>query len=75
VCLAVHDTGRGIAPGDLPRLFDPFDRLGAEQTDVEGSGIGLAITRRLVEAMSGDIEVASVPGVGTTVSVRLPPVG
>jgi PAS domain S-box-containing protein len=72
VCITVTDTGRGIAPELLPRLFDPFDRLGAEQTDIEGSGMGLAVSRKLLEAMSGEIEVVSTPGRGTTVSVRLP---
>ena len=72
VRISVRDTGPGIAAEKLPRLFDPFDRLEAERTEVEGSGIGLAITLRLVEAMNGEISVASVPEQGTTITVVLP---
>lgn len=71
---AVHvsDTGAGIAEAKLERLFVPFDRLGAEHTEVEGTGIGLALSRRLVEAMGGVISVRSTEGEGTTFSVDLP---
>src|SRR3989442_6050573 len=48
------------------RLFEPFDRLGLESTDIEGTGIGLVITKRLVELMSGRIEVLSTPRGGST---------
>ena len=57
--IAVRDTGPGIAADKLDRLFTPFERLGAEQTGVEGTGIGLALSMRLVEAMGGTIEVRS----------------
>ncbi len=68
VCLAIADTGRGI-PDDLAeRIFRPFDRLGVNQ--VEGTGIGLAITRRLVELMGGRIDFTSQVGVGTTFRVE-----
>ena len=53
VRLSVADTGAGIAADKLPRLFTPFERLGAENTDVEGSGMGLALSKRLVEAQGG----------------------
>ncbi len=69
--LAVSDTGPGIAAADLPRLFAPFDRLGAEATRVEGTGLGLTLSRRLAEAMGGSIEVESELGAGSTFQLRL----
>jgi PAS domain S-box-containing protein len=72
--LAVHvtDTGTGIPADALPRLFEPFDRLGAESTPVEGTGIGLTLSQALAQAMSGRIEVRSVVGEGSTFSLVLP---
>jgi PAS domain S-box-containing protein len=70
VRLGVTDTGSGIAPEMLERLFTPFDRLGAERGDTEGTGLGLALSRRLVEAMGGRLLVDSRPG-GTTFTVEL----
>jgi PAS domain S-box-containing protein len=72
VTLTVEDTGLGIAPEDLPRLFQPFTRLGRDQARVPGSGVGLALTRRLAQAMDGDVTVSSVPGAGSRFTVRLP---
>ncbi|MDQ2807364.1 MAG: ATP-binding protein, partial [Chloroflexota bacterium] len=72
LCCTVHDTGRGIAPDHLGRLFVPFDRLGAEQTAVAGTGLALTLTKRLVEAMAGRLEVESVVGQGSAFSVILP---
>ena len=72
VRLSVADTGRGIRPEDLERVFEPFDRLGAEQSGVEGTGVGLALVKHLVERMKGTITVESVPQVGSTFSVELP---
>jgi PAS domain S-box-containing protein len=69
--LAVSDTGPGIAAEDLPRLFDPFDRLGAEATGIEGTGLGLTLSRRLTEAMGGTLEVVSETGVGSTFQLQL----
>ncbi len=69
--LRVRDTGSGMTEQQLARLFEPFDRLGASDA-IEGTGIGLTITRRLVELMGGQIEVASRPGHGTEFSLRLP---
>jgi CheY-like chemotaxis protein len=68
----VRDTGQGIAPDDLERLFLPFERLGLEGGTIEGAGLGLALARRLVEAMGGRIRVASKMGVGSTFTVVLP---
>jgi protein-histidine pros-kinase len=70
--ILVADTGPGIAPEKLSRLFTPFDRLGAEQTGVEGTGLGLTLSKRLVEAMGGTIGVESSPGAGATFWVELP---
>jgi signal transduction histidine kinase/ActR/RegA family two-component response regulator len=67
----VTDTGFGIPPDKLDRLFTPFDRLGAEQTGVEGTGIGLTLTRRLVEEMGGSLAVQSTVDEGSTFSVEL----
>jgi len=72
VRLIVSDTGIGIAEAHMNRLFAPFDRLGAEQTEVEGTGLGLALTRRLVEAMGGTIGATSVAGQGSTFWVQFP---
>jgi len=72
VRITVADTGIGIAPDKLPRVFEPFDRLGAETTEVEGTGLGLALSKRLMEAMRGSISVESAVGEGTTVRLELP---
>lgn len=69
---AVIDTGQGIKAADLERLFDPFDRLGESEHKTKGTGIGLSISRRLVEAMGGTIEVTSESGKGSEFRVRLP---
>ena len=59
VSLAVADTGPGIPAADLDRIFDPFERLGAEQTAIEGTGIGLPLARAFAEAMAGHLTVTS----------------
>jgi CheY-like chemotaxis protein len=69
--LAVTDTGAGIAAEKLPELFLPFSRLGRERTDDEGTGIGLAISKQLVEMMGGKIGVHSTPGQGSTFWIQL----
>jgi signal transduction histidine kinase/CheY-like chemotaxis protein len=68
----VTDTGQGVPEDLLERLFTPFDRLGAEQTDVEGAGIGLALSQRLIEAQGGHITVETEVGSGSTFSFDLP---
>ena len=70
--ISVSDTGVGITPANLARLYTPFERLGAENTNVEGSGMGLALSKRLVETQKGELSVESEPGVGTTFRVDLP---
>ncbi|OYX04813.1 MAG: hypothetical protein B7Z05_07760 [Thiotrichales bacterium 32-46-8] len=70
--LTIQDTGYGIAEEDIPRLFVPFDRLGHESSTIEGTGIGLSITKDLVEQMGGYIEVDSNLNVGTAFSIGLP---
>jgi CheY-like chemotaxis protein len=72
VLLRVADTGAGMTPAQMAALFQPFNRLGAEQGPVEGTGIGLVIARRLVELMQGSLAVESVLGTGSTFTVRLP---
>ncbi len=68
----IADTGSGIAPEHLHLLFEPFERLGAAQTDIEGTGIGLALSRRLAEAMGGTLDVETAVGRGSTFWVELP---
>ena len=70
--LNVADTGPGISKEKISRLFSPFERLGAETSGVEGTGIGLALSKRLVEAMSGRVGVSSQPGHGATFWVEYP---
>ncbi len=70
--LGVRDTGRGLSADERARLFQPFERLNAARQGVEGSGIGLALSRRLVEAMGGTMGVESEPGVGSLFWVCLP---
>jgi PAS domain S-box-containing protein len=69
--LAVTDTGTGIAPERLSDLFQPFNRLGAEASEIEGTGIGLTITRRLLDLMGGEVGVESTLGIGTTFWLEL----
>ncbi|MCB9736812.1 MAG: response regulator [Deltaproteobacteria bacterium] len=73
VAISVADTGIGIRPEDLPRLFQEFERIKpVDGPEREGTGLGLALTKRLVELHGGTITVASEPGVGTTFIARLP---
>jgi CheY-like chemotaxis protein/anti-sigma regulatory factor (Ser/Thr protein kinase) len=69
--LSVADTGRGMSPEQLERLFHPFDRLGAESSDVEGTGLGLSLSIGFMKAMGGTIKADSEPGAGTTMRVEL----
>jgi PAS domain S-box-containing protein len=71
VAVAIADTGPGISAEMLERLFDAFDRLGAERTTIEGTGLGLAVSRGLMEAMGGTIKASSQPEAGTTMRIEL----
>ena len=73
--LAVRDTGAGIRSEQIARLFQPFERLGAEQTAVEGTGLGLALSRALATAMGGTIGMTSRVERGSTFWVELPLAG
>lgn len=72
VRLSVADTGPGLDAAQQAGLFQPFNRLGAERTGVEGTGLGLVVTRHLVEWMGGHLTVESRPDVGSTFTVELP---
>ncbi len=65
VRVSVQDTGAGLSPEQVAQLFQPFNRMGQENSDEEGTGIGLVVTKQLVELMGGSIGVASNVGVGT----------
>ncbi|HJV63449.1 MAG TPA: HAMP domain-containing sensor histidine kinase, partial [Albitalea sp.] len=66
IALTVEDTGIGMSEDQVSRLFMPFERLGAERTSVKGTGVGLALTKWLIELMGGSLVVHSRPGAGST---------
>jgi PAS domain S-box-containing protein len=70
--ITIADTGDGIDPTLIGNLFTPFDRLGAERRGIEGTGLGLALSKSLVETMGGALDAVSVLGEGSTFSVLLP---
>lgn len=72
LAVSFADTGPGIAPAHLERLFTPFDRLDAEGTDEEGTGLGLVLSRHLLEAMASSLTVESEQGRGSTFTVTVP---
>jgi len=72
VVLSVSDNGPGLSQAQLARLFRPFERVGAERGTVAGTGLGLALSRQLAEAMGGSVAVQSTPGEGSTFSLHLP---
>lgn len=70
--LSITDTGVGISKHQLDKLFEPFERLEFKHGAIEGSGIGLTVTKQLVTAMNGDIGVDSIKGQGSTFWITLP---
>jgi signal transduction histidine kinase len=72
VTIGVRDQGMGIDEEHQRSLFERFYRAGAEQTDIQGLGLGLYVTRRIVDAHGGEITVTSTPGEGSEFTVRLP---
>jgi len=72
VSFLVQDTGRGMTEAQLAHLFEPFNRLGMEREDIEGTGIGLSVVKALAVRMQGEVAVSSQPGLGSTFAVRLP---
>ncbi len=72
VQISVIDTGYGLTPEQLVHIGEPFNRLGAEQTGVEGSGLGLALSRNLAQAMGGELTIDSTVGCGTRATLILP---
>jgi PAS domain S-box-containing protein len=72
VRVLISDTGPGIAAEDLPKLFSPFERLDANERNIDGTGIGLALTKRLIESQGGQVGVESHVGQGSTFWIELP---
>jgi len=70
--ISVKDTGIGVSPDNLPLLFSPFERLGAEFSTIEGTGLGLSVVKKIVEAMGGEVGVESRLDEGSTFWIDLP---
>ena len=70
--IEVVDTGKGLDEEQMKHLFEPFSRLGAEFTDVEGTGVGLVIAKTLIERMNGSLTVSSTPKKGSCFAITLP---
>jgi PAS domain S-box-containing protein len=70
--IMVTDTGLGVPPDAVERLFVPFERVTNEQSSIEGTGLGLPLSKRLAEAMGGTLDLVSTPGQGSTFWVELP---
>lgn len=69
--LSVSDTGYGIESEEISKLFKPFQRVGAEQSEIEGTGLGLSVAKKLMEVMNGKIGVESKVGIGSTFWIEL----
>ncbi len=72
VRISISDTGYGISSADIPKLFIPFERIGAENTSTEGAGLGLSIVKKLIDVMHGLVGVDSIEGQGSTFWIDLP---
>ena len=72
VAITVQDNGPGLDAAQRARLFQPFERLGAERGPVAGTGLGLSLSQQLARAMDGEIEALSEPGRGSTFTLTLP---
>lgn len=70
--LSISDTGKGLTPEQQVSIFQPFDRAGAENSNIEGTGLGLSITKNLLEKMDGKITVESVLGEGSRFCIQVP---
>ena len=70
--ISIKDSGTGLPPEQLAQLFQPFNRLGQESGIEEGTGLGLVVTKQLVELMGGTIGVESTVGVGSEFWIELP---
>ncbi len=75
VRISISDTGNGISEVDMAKIFTPFERIGAEKTQTEGTGLGLSVVNKLMNAMDGNHGVESIPGVGSTFWIELPLAG
>lgn len=73
LCLSCTDNGIGMSPDFLDRIFDPFERVSSSTISrIEGTGLGMSIVKKLVDAMEGSIRIESELGAGTSVTVRIP---
>ncbi|MEI8085086.1 MAG: PAS domain S-box protein [Paludibacter sp.] len=72
VQISINDTGLGIDQDQIPKLFIPFERIGAESTHTEGTGLGLAVVKKLMDAMEGEFGVDSTVGKGSNFWIQLP---
>lgn len=72
LCLSISDTGEGLTHEQLSILFEPFERLGTKNSNIEGTGLGLKISKDLIELMGGAITVESAVGKGCSFIIHTP---
>jgi signal transduction histidine kinase len=73
--ITVTDTGIGVAPHEIPKIFEPFVQVGTRESAEQGTGLGLPISRDLARAMGGDLVARSRPGEGSSFTLTLPRAG